>query len=645
MLKRPRVGGAVLASVLLCAAAAPRPSTSPRPRLILVPPNGTYEYALARNGTDQGSTTVVVLKRPEDGTLETDEVAQIGAARARISAGFGLDDLALASYVATYQAPFPATSPIGAAKQRLGAGFYGQATVRVHVGPQLSYTVDGAAGEHRIGGGSGAARGPRVGPVLFDAPFMTGPLLVPAIRHAIGTATVDPFSIAIDDAAQGRIDGRIVPAKPLAAKTPHTDEALEYPGVATIWFDPHTAVAHEVYFEGLNLDAHLVSYKKATVIPPFDPEATPSPNPQLPDDELTFPTTDDITLSGILTAPPNVKEPYPAVVLVAPPWPVPATRNFGGDGPEPMFPSLARTFAARGYAVLRYDERGTGKSGGSAKGLTWQQSIDDAQAAISAVREEAGIDKSRVFVLGYGYGADIALAAASDTAVKTAGVVALEPSVVSYRVAEERAYLARAKSPEETAAARKEFARFIARLGKGDIAGLWLKTALDHDPTVLDRRAHVAVFVLHSGVVTTSASIDDIHAFDDRLREANPFASVIVANDLSSRFGGRYDADAPLDTEAIFPYRFDASTAGAIADWLGAPKVAVPYNGPQTLPGNSNASGPKPPPPPPPENGPGEGFPGRMTPAPRVTPTPEDVEPGQIGPPSTPEPTASPDPT
>lgn len=652
-----RAVSAALASALLGLAPATRPPAPAPSRILLAPPNGTYVYAIARNGTDQGTTTVVLLRRVAEGSLETDEIATVGAARAHIAAAYRLNDFGLDSYVAGYQAPFPRTSPLGAeSKVRPRVGFYDQTTVRVHVSPGgATYTIDGVQGERMFPSPPANTRAGRATPqVIFDAPFITGPLLVPAIRHASGSAAIAPFSVAIEEGALGRIEGRVVRAKPLAAKTPRADEALEYPGLATLWYDPHTVVVHEIYFEGLNLDARLVSYSKVTTVPAFEPAQLPTPAAALPDDELSFPSTGDVTLSGTLTAPPNVKAPYPVVVMVAPPWPVPATRNFGGDGPEPMFPSLARTFAQRGYAVLRYDGRGIGKSGGSYLQLNWQQSLDDVEAAIAAVRDDPSVDRNRVYLLGFGYGADLALAAASDSAVKVAGVVALGPSVVPYRAAKEREYLARAKSPGETAAARAQFARFVAHLGKGSDKvvvegmtvdgndGTWLKTAFEHDPTVLATRSKTPVFVLHSGVTSAASSVDDVHSYDDRLREANPFSTVIVANDLSARFGGRYDADSPLDTEAIFPYRFDPSTAGAIVDWLGAPKVAAPANGADSFRGTSNAPPPRPPPPPPPQSGPAEGFPGRFTPAPKPS---EPVLPGQLVVPNAPTPSAEPSPS
>ena len=82
------------------------------------PPNGTYVYALSRNGTDQGTTTVVVFRRDDAREIEVDEAGALGVARAHALAAYRYDDLGVASYVATYQAPFSRISPIGVSRRQ-----------------------------------------------------------------------------------------------------------------------------------------------------------------------------------------------------------------------------------------------------------------------------------------------------------------------------------------------------------------------------------------------------------------------------------------------------------------------------------------------------------------------------------------------
>jgi dienelactone hydrolase len=259
---------------------------------------------------------------------------------------------------------------------------------------------------------------------------------------------------------------------------------------------------------------------------------------------------------------------------------------------------LALTFAQRGYAVLRYDTRGIGKSAGSAD-ETWEQSLADAEAAIAFAESQDEVDPASVYALGYGSGADLALTASGSADTAVAGVVALAPTVLSYRDCAQRT--------------------------KAAVAGAFARTSLGHDPRALAARSHVPLFVLHAGVASCAETRDETIAYDAKLRAVNARATIVVASDLSARFGGLYDADAPLDTEEFFPYRFDPSTAGAIADWLDNPKTAGSNGGIDTT-GPSAPRAHAPPPPPPVSNPDMNGE----LPNPHVSATPERVAPGVV---------------
>lgn len=73
------------------------------------------------------------------------------------------------------------------------------------------------------------------------------------------------------------------------------------------------------------------------------------------------------------------------------------------------FRQLALLLCRQGYHVLRFDYRGTGDSAGDLQGVTATHWLDDVDAAVTELRESAGI--SRVSVLGLRLGALIAAAA------------------------------------------------------------------------------------------------------------------------------------------------------------------------------------------------------------------------------------------
>jgi len=633
---RARALATSLAVVLLAAAAAPVEKPNPRPPAPRefgappAPPDGTYVYALSRDGTDQGTTTVVIYRRASAREIETDEAGSLGAARLHAIAAYRYEDLGPDSYVATYQAPFLRTSPIGAARRAGTAnGFYDQATLRYRGGGEVVATVDGAPA---LAPPPPLPRDPRMpqSRYVLDAPFMTTVLMLPAFRHRTGDRTLAPAAPAFD-ASGGALTApmHLVRATPHAPKTPKSDEALQIDGIATVWFDRGNDLVHEAHFDQLNIDARLVSYERATHPAPFEPEPTPSPDVRLDASAVTF-DSDGTTLAGVVDMPATSKRPVPIVAFV-PPGPS-AGRNFGGDGPSPMYPDLARAFAARGYAVLRYDSRGTGHSGGSTA-RTWEESLADAEAAIRAAGDQDGIDPKRVYVAGYGNGADLALAASSAADADVAGVVALAPSVVPYRTCDlqNAEAAAGARTAAEKAKADAAFAKSSVRRSP------FVTTSYGHDPGALAARAVAPLFVLHPGIPTCAETRDQVESYDDRLRAANARATILIASDLSAVFGGRYDADSETDTEEFFPYRFDASTAGAIADWLDSPKTAAPVPPAKSPAAGSSAPRFVPPPPPAPDAGDqAGGFPN-----PHASRVPPAAAPGQ---PALPQTLASPTP-
>jgi pimeloyl-ACP methyl ester carboxylesterase len=591
----------LLALGLLAAAPAARPlAPSPPP----APPNGTYTYALSRNGGDQGTTTVVLYRRDGVREIETSETGAAGAARMFGLGAYRYADLGVDAYAGTYRAPFLRSSPLGRTYRfRTVPNFDGEWTVRYRsVSDALVASIDGTPIVDRLDVRGDAKRAASL-PWILDAPFMTGALLLPAFNRQSREASLAPISEAFPSgvATAGQ---RLVRATPTFPKTPKNDIAVDVPGVIRVWFDPATYIVHEVHFTAANFDARLVSYVKGSDVAPLPPLPVAAPEPPLPREAATFSSADGTSLAALLARPAAGKAPAPAIVFV-PPGPGAAT-DYDGDGPTPMFPALARAFVQRGYAVLRYDMRGVGKSGGSTATQTWDEALADAEAAAAEVAGDATLDPKRVYLLGYGNGADLALAAAAASAggVPIAGVIALAPTVLPYR----------------------NCAAAVSGAADGGDA-TWRRSSLAHDPTLLAARAKAPLLVLHPGLPVCGETKDQVDAYDDRLREANPLATIVAANDLTRRFGGRYEAESPENTEAFFPYRFDPSTATAIADWLDNPKTASSASALRGVPAGTQT---KPPPPPPGVDKSGAGLPNPHRSA-NVMPLPlRSVEPGVV---------------
>jgi len=137
------------------------------------------------------------------------------------------------------------------------------------------------------------------------------------------------------------------------------------------------------------------------------------PQPPYPyrEEEVTFENEEQhFTLGGTLTLP-RGSGPFPAVVLVSGSGSQNRDEEIFGHKP---FKVIADDLTRRGIAVLRYDDRGVGASGGSAAGATSADNATDAGAAIGYLKNREEIDPERVGVIGHSEGGLIALMIASE---------------------------------------------------------------------------------------------------------------------------------------------------------------------------------------------------------------------------------------
>lgn len=107
--------------------------------------------------------------------------------------------------------------------------------------------------------------------------------------------------------------------------------------------------------------------------------------------EVSFRSTGNVELRGSLVFPDEAPRPVPAVVLLH--GSEPATRSFA-------YRMHANIFLERGLAVLLYDKRGAGESGGNHDSATYGMLIEDALAAIDFLRTQEGINPDKIGMVG-----------------------------------------------------------------------------------------------------------------------------------------------------------------------------------------------------------------------------------------------------
>jgi dipeptidyl aminopeptidase/acylaminoacyl peptidase len=123
-------------------------------------------------------------------------------------------------------------------------------------------------------------------------------------------------------------------------------------------------------------------------------------------EEISF-DSHGATLAGTLHLPPG-EAPHPAVVMLQ--GSGAADRDAGG-----YFRPIRDAFLSRGIAVYAFDKPGIGGSSGDWRHFALFDRADQAQAAISVLREHAAIDPRRVGVWGHSQGGWIVQIVASRT--------------------------------------------------------------------------------------------------------------------------------------------------------------------------------------------------------------------------------------
>lgn len=203
----------------------------------------------------------------------------------------------------------------------------------------------------------------------------------------------------------------------------HKIVGMQMPEVR-IWADsvsfdyPERGVSYRGAFDGVDINGTFKDNSGELPLKLKRGDATSEYRPQNPYPPYSYKislgraynSVDNQILAGTLTMPdeevlPKPESGYPAVVLVT--GSGPQNRDESIAGHRPFF-VLADYLTRHGYAVFRYDDRGTGESTGRFAGYTTEHFKRDAQAALSFLREQPGVDPKRTTILGHSEGGLIA---------------------------------------------------------------------------------------------------------------------------------------------------------------------------------------------------------------------------------------------
>lgn len=158
------------------------------------------------------------------------------------------------------------------------------------------------------------------------------------------------------------------------------------------------------FTQGMPMPLTLKRLDAAAAAGPNRPQ---EPKPPFPYsiEEVTFPSkAPGVALAGTLTLPPGAG-PHPAVILIS--GSGPQNRDEALMGHKP-FHVLADHLSRRGIAVLRYDDRGIGKSTGNFAAATSADFSLDAEGALDFLKARSAIDAKKIGFAGHSEGGIIA---------------------------------------------------------------------------------------------------------------------------------------------------------------------------------------------------------------------------------------------
>jgi len=159
---------------------------------------------------------------------------------------------------------------------------------------------------------------------------------------------------------------------------------------------------------GMSYDLDIVKQEKA-----FQLNRPQEPKPPFPykEENVSMPSvTDEFMLGGTLTIPEG-EGPFPGLILISGSGSQNRDEEIFGHKP---FKVLADHLSRNGIAVLRYDDRGVGESGGNPLGATSADLAMDARSAFEYLLNRTEIDNSKIGIIGHSEGGLIAFKLASE---------------------------------------------------------------------------------------------------------------------------------------------------------------------------------------------------------------------------------------
>ncbi len=533
-----------LLSFVLLAGTAAAPSSLP-----VRPPNGTYTYEIVAGGTTLGKSTIVISSVP--GTITVRESARLLNVNATAATQYDAATLAETAYSADFNLP---------------------------QGPQhTTVTFEPGAVNVRVPGQSVDIKADPSAPLEIVSDNLVGTnLLIPALLHATGAKTFTLAVLSGGKAVEAHVAANLTEKRPASIPATDADLVIDI-GASDLreiyWYDSGTYLVRAIEIPAQAASFRLMSSSPTvTQIGTPAPVATmlPTPQPHFRSQDVAFRSLDGTRLAGTMTIPNAGRRPFAAVVLVA--GSGPETRN-EAVGPNPVFLQLSNALSNAGYAVLRYDKRGIGESGGSAPTTTRRQLLADVAAAYAFARKQPEIDPKRVYLLGHSEGGELVpTVAARERSV--AGIILMAPPALPlWQISLEQAL--ESVPPKERARTRRRELQALAAIRSGKRAGpgmAWYRSSMDVDPATDIARVRCPILILE-GSADVQVLPKDLPRLVKAASSANRHVTARLFPDDNHLFmhvpaGEPRTPMAALHQYLTVPGRIDPRVLETIVTWL-----------------------------------------------------------------------------
>lgn len=290
-------------------------------------------------------------------------------------------------------------------------------------------------------------------------------------------------------------------------------------------------------------------------------------------EDVVIPTPRGYTLAGTLTRPKgrgNAAAKVPVVITISGSGPQDRDSRIGIVPNYAPFRDIADTLGRRGIAVLRFDDRGVGASGGASSraSATSADFADDVAAVVAYLRTRSDIDGTRIALAGHSEGGLIApLVAAKDPTLRAIALLA-GPAYNGRRVLEFQNENAIKSATQLTETQRDSIRRTIPK-GLDSIAAAngWMGYFMKTEPSAALKRVKQPTLVLQGDTdqQVTPEQADSIAAI---LKDSGNSRVTMRHFPATNHLFLVDPSGAPGGYTALKDTKVRREVLGALADWM-----------------------------------------------------------------------------